>query len=69
MVAVDFTGKYSSALQDCGLLAFFNFSCSWVVVLFFPASNRNPRTPDSLHYIDPSGQFNAYQQVRLPIYY
>lgn len=28
------------------------------------ASNGNPRLPDSLHYIDPSGRPNAYQRVR-----
>ncbi|KAL2587605.1 hypothetical protein AAZV13_13G121650 [Glycine max] len=27
------------------------------------ASNGNPRLPDSLHYIDPSGRPNAYQRV------
>lgn len=29
----------------------------------FSASNGNPRFPDSLHYIDPFGRLNAYQQV------
>lgn len=28
------------------------------------ASNGNPRLPDSLHYIDPTGRLNAYQRVR-----
>ncbi|KAH9694193.1 protein bonzai 3 [Citrus sinensis] len=28
-----------------------------------PASNGNPRNPNSLHYIDPSGRLNSYQQV------
>jgi hypothetical protein len=27
------------------------------------ASNGNPRLPDSLHYLDPSGRLNAYQRV------
>ena len=31
---------------------------------FLLASNGNPRLPDSLHYIDPSGRPNAYQRVR-----
>lgn len=36
--------------------------------LFFPsASNGDPRTPSSLHYIDPTGQFNAYQQVEVSL--
>ena len=70
MVVVDFTGKYSSALHDCYPFLFFfsNSSGSWVAVFFFPASNGHPRDPDSLHYIDPSGRFNAYQQVGLSIY-
>ena len=29
----------------------------------FVASNGNPRLPDSLHYIDPSGRPNVYQKV------
>lgn len=34
------------------------------------ASNGNPRLPDSLHYIDPSGRPNAYQKVRIrSLYY
>jgi hypothetical protein len=40
----------------------------YVSLLFpyvFPASNGDPRTPQSLHYIDPSGRPNAYQQVGL----
>lgn len=32
------------------------------------ASNGNPRLPDSLHYIDPSGRPNAYQRVRNKFY-
>ena len=28
------------------------------------ASNGNPRLPDSLHYLDPTGRLNAYQRVR-----
>lgn len=42
----------------------------WQYILCFhcqsclSASNGNPRLPDSLHYIDPSGRPNAYQRVR-----
>ena len=61
-----------NTLQLCRIdilfLVFYNSSGSWVAVLFFPASNGHPRDPDSLHYIDPSDRFNAYQQVRLSIY-
>jgi len=35
-----------------------------VTFSYLPASNGNPRLPDSLHYIDPSGRPNAYQRVR-----
>ncbi|PSS07616.1 Protein BONZAI like [Actinidia chinensis var. chinensis] len=31
------------------------------------ASNGNPRLPDSLHYIDPSGRPNAYQRAILEV--
>nr|XP_027122768.1 protein BONZAI 2-like isoform X3 [Coffea arabica] len=31
------------------------------------ASNGNPRLPDSLHYIDPSGRPNAYQKAILEV--
>nr|ACR34900.1 unknown [Zea mays] len=33
----------------------------------FTASNGNPRLPDSLHYIDPSGRPNVYQKAILEI--
>uniref|UniRef100_A0A453NTV0 C2 domain-containing protein n=1 Tax=Aegilops tauschii subsp. strangulata TaxID=200361 RepID=A0A453NTV0_AEGTS len=34
-----------------------------MVAIDYTASNGNPRLPDSLHYIDPSGRPNAYQRV------
>ncbi|KAK4394304.1 protein BONZAI 3 [Sesamum angolense] len=39
------------------------FELSFMVAVDFTASNGNPRSPDSLHYIDPLGRLNAYQQV------
>uniref|UniRef100_A0A6N2MJJ1 Copine C-terminal domain-containing protein n=1 Tax=Salix viminalis TaxID=40686 RepID=A0A6N2MJJ1_SALVM len=33
-----------------------------MVAIDFTASNGNPRLPDSLHYVDPSGRLNAYQR-------
>ncbi|XP_065039739.1 protein BONZAI 1-like isoform X2 [Musa acuminata AAA Group] len=36
---------------------------NFMVAIDFTASNGNPRLPDSLHYIDPSGRPNAYQRV------
>ncbi|KAF9607414.1 hypothetical protein IFM89_035552 [Coptis chinensis] len=39
------------------------FELNFIVAVDFTASNGNPRLPDSLHYIDPSGRLNAYQQA------
>ncbi|WZZ00380.1 hypothetical protein YC2023_072708 [Brassica napus] len=39
------------------------FELSFMVAIDFTASNGNPRLPDSLHYIDPSGHLNAYQRA------
>ncbi|CAI9754252.1 unnamed protein product [Fraxinus pennsylvanica] len=39
------------------------FQLNFMVAVDFTASKGNPRSPDSLHYINPSGQLNAYQQV------
>ncbi|KAK3023614.1 hypothetical protein RJ639_043882 [Escallonia herrerae] len=39
------------------------FELNFMVAVDFTASNGNPRSPDSLHYIDPSGRLNAYQQA------
>ncbi|KAK9120237.1 hypothetical protein Scep_018330 [Stephania cephalantha] len=36
---------------------------NFMVAIDFTASNGNPRLPDSLHYIDPSGRLNAYQRA------
>ncbi|XP_074325136.1 protein BONZAI 1-like isoform X2 [Apium graveolens] len=36
---------------------------NFMVAIDFTASNGNPRLPDSLHYIDPSGRHNAYQKT------
>ncbi|KAG7538837.1 C2 domain [Arabidopsis suecica] len=39
------------------------FELNFMVAIDFTASNGNPRLPDSLHYIDPSGRLNAYQRA------
>ncbi|KAL2347107.1 hypothetical protein Fmac_001107 [Flemingia macrophylla] len=39
------------------------FELNFMVAVDFTASNGNPRLPDSLHYIDPSGRPNAYQKA------
>ncbi|XP_058078099.1 protein BONZAI 3-like isoform X2 [Magnolia sinica] len=43
------------------------FELNFMVAIDFTASNGNPRLPDSLHYIDPSGRLNAYQQAILEV--
>nr|CAB3446716.1 unnamed protein product [Digitaria exilis] len=40
---------------------------NFMVGVDFTASNGNPRLPDSLHYIDPSGRPNVYQKAILEI--
>ncbi|CAD6250884.1 unnamed protein product [Miscanthus lutarioriparius] len=40
---------------------------NFMVGVDFTASNGNPRLPDSLHYIDPSGRPNVYQKVILEV--
>ncbi|XP_011083206.1 protein BONZAI 3 [Sesamum indicum] len=43
------------------------FELSFMVAVDFTASNGNPRSPDSLHYIDPLGRLNAYQQAIMEV--
>ncbi|XP_043815082.1 protein BONZAI 3 isoform X1 [Manihot esculenta] len=40
------------------------FELNFMVAVDFTASNGNPRNPDSLHYIDPSGRLNPYQRKK-----
>ncbi|TVU19126.1 hypothetical protein EJB05_35260, partial [Eragrostis curvula] len=39
------------------------FELNFMVAVDFTASNGDPRVPQSLHYIDPSGRPNSYQQA------
>ncbi|PIA44583.1 hypothetical protein AQUCO_01700286v1 [Aquilegia coerulea] len=39
------------------------YELNFMVAVDFTASNGNPQFPDSLHYIDPTGRLNAYQQA------
>ncbi|GMI67326.1 hypothetical protein like AT5G61910 [Hibiscus trionum] len=59
-----FVEKYSETVQYTFLdyLAG-GFELNFMVAVDFTASNGNPRLPDSLHYIDPSGRLNAYQKA------
>ncbi|KAL0448294.1 UNVERIFIED_CONTAM: protein BONZAI 3 [Sesamum latifolium] len=43
------------------------FELSFMVAVDFTASNGNPRSHDSLHYIDPLGRLNAYQQAIMEV--
>ncbi|KAK6777810.1 hypothetical protein RDI58_024528 [Solanum bulbocastanum] len=43
------------------------FELSFMVAVDFTASNGNPHSPDSLHYIDPSGRLNAYQRAIMEV--
>ncbi|CAA3008838.1 BONZAI 1 [Olea europaea subsp. europaea] len=44
-----------------------DYELNFMVAIDFTASNGNPRLPDSLHYIDPSGRPNAYQRAILEV--
>ncbi|GLT60298.1 hypothetical protein SLA2020_330700 [Shorea laevis] len=59
-----FVDKFSENVQHTFLdyLAG-GFELNFMVAIDFTASNGNPRLPDSLHYIDPSGRPNAYQRA------
>ncbi|KAF5731002.1 hypothetical protein HS088_TW19G00605 [Tripterygium wilfordii] len=63
-----FVDKFSENIQHTFLdyLAG-GFELNFMVAVDFTASNGNPRLPDSLHYIDPSGRPNAYQQAIIEV--
>jgi hypothetical protein len=43
------------------------FELNFMVAVDFNASNGDPLAPESLHYIDPSGRPNLYQQAMLGV--
>ncbi|XP_057995482.1 protein BONZAI 2 isoform X3 [Hevea brasiliensis] len=59
-----FVDKFSESVQYT-FLDYLKGGCelNFMVAIDFTASNGNPRLPDSLHYLDPSGRLNAYQQA------
>ncbi|PON97476.1 Protein BONZAI [Trema orientale] len=63
-----FVDKFTESVQHTFLdyLAG-EFELNFMVAIDFTASNGNPRLPDSLHYIDPSGRPNAYQRAILEV--
>ncbi|KAM6583971.1 hypothetical protein CsatB_010973 [Cannabis sativa] len=63
-----FVDKFSESVQHTFLdyLAG-GFELNFMVAIDFTASNGNPRLPDSLHYIDPSGRPNAYQRAIIEV--
>ncbi|GKC54733.1 BONZAI 1-like protein, partial [Tanacetum coccineum] len=63
-----FVDKFSETVHHTFLDYLDNgFEMSFMVAVDFTASNGNPRLPDSLHYIDPSGRPNAYQKAILEV--
>ncbi|XP_022134974.1 protein BONZAI 1-like [Momordica charantia] len=63
-----FVDKFSESVQQTFLdyLAG-GYEMNFMVAVDFTASNGNPRLPDSLHFIDPSGRPNAYQRAILEV--
>ncbi|KAF8408509.1 hypothetical protein HHK36_007665 [Tetracentron sinense] len=63
-----FVEKFSESVQHT-FLDYIAGGCelNFMVAIDFTASNGNPRLPDSLHYIDPSGRPNAYQRAILEV--
>ncbi|XP_028765247.1 protein BONZAI 1 isoform X2 [Neltuma alba] len=63
-----YVDKYTESVQHTFLdyLAG-GFELNFMVAIDFTASNGNPRLPDSLHYMDPSGRPNAYQRAILDV--
>ncbi|KAI3984476.1 hypothetical protein MKX01_000139 [Papaver californicum] len=59
-----FVEKFSESTQHT-FLDYIAGGCemNFMVAVDYTASNGNPRLPDSLHYIDPSGRPNAYQKA------
>ncbi|XAR50393.1 hypothetical protein NMG60_11004704 [Bertholletia excelsa] len=63
-----FVDKFCESVQYT-FLDYLSGGCqlNFMVAIDFTASNGNPRLPDSLHYIDPSGRPNAYQRAILEV--
>ncbi|KAM7480215.1 hypothetical protein LguiA_028428 [Lonicera macranthoides] len=63
-----FVDKFSESVQHT-FLDYLAGGCelNFMVAIDFTASNGNPRLPDSLHYIDPTGRPNAYQKAILEV--
>ncbi|KAH9617556.1 hypothetical protein KSS87_013852 [Heliosperma pusillum] len=63
-----FVDTYSECVQHT-FLDYLAGGCelNFMVAIDFTASNGNPRLPDSLHYIDPSGRPNAYQKAIMEV--
>ncbi|XP_023902123.1 protein BONZAI 1 [Quercus suber] len=63
-----FVEKFSQSVEHT-FLDYLAGGCelNFMVAIDFTASNGNPRLPDSLHYIDPSGRPNAYQRAIIEV--
>ncbi|XP_057868895.1 protein BONZAI 1 isoform X2 [Cryptomeria japonica] len=64
-----FVEKFSMSTKHSFLDYITNgYELNFMVAIDFTASNGNPRLPDSLHYIDPSGRLiNAYQRAIMSV--
>lgn len=63
-----FVDTFSQSIQHT-FLDYLTGGCelNFMVAIDFTASNGNPRLPDSLHYIDPTGRPNAYQRAIIEV--
>ncbi|GAA0167677.1 calcium-binding protein [Lithospermum erythrorhizon] len=63
-----FVDKFSETMQHTFLdYLGAGYELNFMVAVDFTASNGNPRLPDSLHYIDPTGRPNPYQRAIMQV--
>ncbi|XP_022987255.1 protein BONZAI 1-like isoform X1 [Cucurbita maxima] len=63
-----FVDKFSESVQPTFLdYIAGGYEMNFMVAVDFTASNGNPRLPDSLHFIDPSGRPNSYQRAIIEV--
>ncbi|XP_023516227.1 protein BONZAI 1-like isoform X3 [Cucurbita pepo subsp. pepo] len=63
-----FVDKFSESVQQTFLdYIAGGYEMNFMVAVDFTASNGNPRLPDSLHFIDPSGRPNSYQRAIIEV--
>ncbi|KAG9150858.1 hypothetical protein Leryth_003004 [Lithospermum erythrorhizon] len=63
-----FVDDFSEKIQDTFLdYLKSGYELNFMVAIDFTASNGNPRLPDSLHYMDPTGRPNSYQRAIMQV--